>query len=91
MQDAFEFLGRWADRILVISLERARDRQALLRERLGGLRYELFPATDKRALDRAALVKDGSFDESRARRAFRARAEMSDGEIACALSHRRDG
>ncbi len=89
MQDAFEFLNGWADRILVISLDRARDRQARLRDRLRGLRYELFPATDKRELDRAAIVKDGTYDESRTRRAFRHTRDMSDGEIACALSHRR--
>ena len=89
MQDAFEFLNRWADRIVVISLDRARDRQARLRDRLGGLRYEIFPATDKRDLDRGALVKDGGFDESRTRRAFRHTRDMNDGEIACALSHRR--
>ncbi len=89
MQDAFEFLNGWADRVLVVSLARAQDRQARLRERLRGLRYELFPATDKKDLDRDALVKDGAFDESRTRRAFRHSREMNLGEIGCALSHRR--
>ena len=89
MPDAYEFLGRWADRIVVISLERARDRRERLRERLGGLAYELFPATDKRGLDRGALVKEGVYDESRTRRAFRHTRDMTDGEIACAISHRR--
>lgn len=89
MQDAFEFLNGWADRVVVVSLARATDRQARLRERLRGLRYELFPATDKRDLDREALVKDGVYDESRTRRAFRHSREMTLGEIACALSQRR--
>ena len=89
MQDAFEFLNGWADRVLVISLARATDRQARLRERLRGLRYELFPATDKRDLDRDALLKDGIYDESRTRRAFRHTADMNLGEIACAISQRR--
>jgi glycosyl transferase family 25 len=89
VQDAFDFLNRWADKIVVISLDRAQDRQALLRDRLGGLAYELFPATDKRDLDRGALLKDGTYDESRTRRAFRHTRDMNDGEIACALSHRR--
>ncbi len=89
MQDAFEFLNGWADRVLVVSLARATDRQARLRERLAGLRYELFPATDKRDLDRDRLVKEGAYDESRTRRAFRHTREMNLGEIACAISHRR--
>ncbi len=89
MQRAFEFLNGWADRVLVISLARATDRQARLRERLAGLRYELFPATDKRDLDRDRLVRDGVYDESRTRRAFRHTREMNVGEIACAISPRR--
>jgi glycosyl transferase family 25 len=89
VQDAYEFLNGWADRVLVISLARAADRQARLRERLAGLRYELFPATDKRDLDRDRLVKEGVYDESRTRRAFRHTREMNTGEIACAISHRR--
>ena len=89
MQDAFEFLNGWADRVLVVSLARATERQARLRERLRGLRYELFPATDKRDLDRARLVKDGTYDESRTRRAFRHTKDMTLGEIACAISQRR--
>jgi glycosyl transferase family 25 len=89
VQDAFEFLNGWADRVLVISLARATDRQARLRERLRGLRYEIFPATDKRDLDRDRLVKDGAYDESRTRRAFRHTKDMTVGEIACAISQRR--
>ena len=89
MQDAFEFLNGWADRVLVVSLARATDRQARLRERLRGLRHELFPATDKRELDRDRLLKDGVYDESRTRRAFRHTNDMNLGEIACAISHRR--
>jgi glycosyl transferase family 25 len=89
VQDAYEFLNGWADRILVISLARAADRQARLRERLAGLRYELFQATDKRDLDLDRLVKEGVYDESRTRRAFRHTKDMNLGEIACALSQRR--
>lgn len=89
MQDAFEFLNGWADRVLVVSLARAADRQARLGERLAGLRYEVFPATDKADLDRERLVREGAFDESRTPRAFRHSREMNLGEIGCALSHRR--
>jgi glycosyl transferase, family 25 len=85
---AFEFLNGWAERIFVISLERATERRANLRERLAGLRYELSPAVDKLTLDRERLVREGVFDESRTPTAFRHRAEMPLGQIGCALSHR---
>lgn len=86
---AYEFLNGWAERVLVVSLARAKDRQALLPERLRGLAYEVFPATDKLELDRARLVSDGTFDESDTPRRFRHRREMNLGEIGCSLSHRR--
>jgi GR25 family glycosyltransferase involved in LPS biosynthesis len=89
VQDALEFLNGWADRVLVVSLPRATDRQARLAERLRGLRYELFPATDKRTLDRERLLREGVYDESRTRRAFRHTRDMNLGEIACAISQRR--
>jgi glycosyl transferase family 25 len=86
---AWQFLNGWADRILVVTLARATDRQARLRERLRGLRFEHFAATDKLDLDRHRLVAEGVFDEARTPRRFRHTREMNLGEIACALSHRR--
>jgi glycosyl transferase family 25 len=89
MEAAFEFLNGWADRILVISLARAADRRARLAERLQGLRYERFEATDNLDLDLGRLRREGVFDERRTPRRFRHTRAMSLAEIACALSHRR--
>lgn len=86
---AFAFLNGWADRVLVVTLARATDRQARLRERLAGLRFEPFAATDKLGLDLARLAADGTFDESGTPRRFRHTRGMNLGEIGCALSHRR--
>jgi len=86
---AFEALNRWADRIFVVSLARAAERRERLRGRLGGLRYELFDAVDKRDLDRERLARDGAYDESRTRAPYRHRQDMSLGAIGCALSHRK--
>jgi glycosyl transferase family 25 len=86
---AYEFLNGWADRVLVVTLARATDRQARLGERLRGLRFEHFAATDKLELERGRLVAEGVFDEARTPRRFRHAREMNLGEIACALSHRR--
>ncbi len=89
MDGAYEFLNGWADRVLVVTLARAADRQARLRERLRGLRFEHFAATDKLDLDRARLVAERAFDETATPRRFRHRREMNLGEVGCALSHRR--
>jgi glycosyl transferase, family 25 len=86
---AWRFLNDWADRVLVVSLARAHERRARVLERLGGLDFEFFTATDKRELDRERLVAAGLFDESATPRRFRHRREMNLGEIGCALSHRR--
>lgn len=86
---AWRALNAWADRVLVVSLARANDRRARVGERLRGLDFELFTATDKRDLDRDRLLAAGTFDESRTPRRFRHTREMSLGEIGCALSHRR--
>lgn len=86
---AFRHLACWADRVLVLSLPRATDRRARVAERLAGLPFDFFDGVDKLDLDRAALVRDGVFDESRTRRAYRHGREMNLGEIGAALAHRR--
>jgi glycosyl transferase family 25 len=86
---AFDLLNARFDRILVITLERARDRQERLRSRLKGLRHELFFGADKRDLDLDDLRARGIYDEARARRLHRHGKPMVLGMIACALSHRR--
>lgn len=86
---AFELLNARFEHVVVITLERARDRQERLRQRLRGLRYELFLGTDKRKLDLADLEARGVYSEARARRLHRHGKPMVLGMIACALSHRR--
>lgn len=85
---AFEFLNGWADRIFVLSLRRAAERRARVRERLAGLHYRFVDAVDKLDLDRERLVRDRVFDERGTPRAFRHRGEMPLGHIGCSLSHR---
>jgi glycosyl transferase family 25 len=85
----FAALNAYFDRILVVTLERAKDRQERLRERLAGLRYELAFGFDKALLDVDGLVRAGNYDPARARRVDRFDREMSPGQIGCSLSHRR--
>jgi len=84
----FEALNRIFDRVVVITLARAADRHALLRERLLGLDYELFHGSDARELDVADLERRGVYSEALARRATRHRRGLRPAEIGCSLSHR---
>lgn len=87
MQAAWEELQRAFDRIFVVTLERATDRQARVRERLAGLDFQFHLGVDKRALDAERLRAEG-YDENAARRVARRSRAMTAGEIGCALSHR---
>ena len=86
---AFAYLNGWADRIFVVSLLRAVERRARVRERLAGLDFRFLDAVDKLDLDRERLRADGIYDESRTPRAFRHRADMPLGHVGCSLSHRK--
>jgi glycosyl transferase family 25 len=85
----FAFLGGWFDRIFVVTLARARDRQARLRERLAGLPFEFLEGFDKAHLDPAALAREGLFDPAAARRVDRFGRDMGMGQLGCSLSHRK--
>lgn len=84
---AWDELQRAFDRIFVVTLERATERQARVRERLAGLHFEFHLGVDKRALDAERLRAEG-YDEAAARRVSRRSRPMTPGEIGCALSHR---
>jgi glycosyl transferase family 25 len=86
--DGFDALNGWFDRILMITLARATDRQALARQRLAGLDFAFFPGTDKQDLDLGSLERDGVYSPALARRATRHRRALRPGEVGCALSHR---
>jgi glycosyl transferase, family 25 len=86
---AFSFLNGWADRIFVVSLARATERRARVRERLAGLDFRFLDAVDKLDLDREKLRAAGVYDERRTPRAFRHRVDMPLGHVGCSLSHRR--
>jgi len=84
-------IGGFFDRVVVLTLARARGRQERVRERLGGLgvRFEFMEGVDGAALDREALARQGLYDAALARRADRFGREMNAGELGASLSHRR--
>jgi glycosyl transferase family 25 len=87
---AFEFLNRWADRVFVVTLDRALERQAHVREALRGLDFRFHPGVDQASLDLEALARDGLLAPWRGvRRVTGKQRPLAPGEVGCALSHRR--
>lgn len=76
------------DKIFVITLERAVERQKRIRERLEGLNFEFFYGTDKNALTEGWLQQENIYDDQKSRKLNRYGKGMVLGHIACSLSHR---
>jgi glycosyl transferase family 25 len=86
---AFAFLNGWADRVFVVTLPRARERQAHAREALGGLRFAFHMGADQASLDLDRLAREGALAPWRGvRRLTGKRRPLQPGEVGCALSHR---
>lgn len=84
---AYQALNDYFDRIYVLTLRRAADRQAAFARALAGLDYEVVYGHDKLELDLADLQARGVYDDRAARRVQRHGLGLTLGEIACVLSH----
>ena len=83
------FLETFFDKIYVITLRRAHDRQETFKKVLAGLNYEIFWAVDKNELNQSELIRRGIYDDETARHPrYRHIEGLSEGQIACSLSHR---
>jgi glycosyl transferase, family 25 len=87
--EPFAFLNDFFDKIFVVSLRRATDRQADIQKELHGLNYEFWWAVDKRDFEIETLIQNGTYDEDKALKVNRhGIKKMLAGEVACAWSHR---
>lgn len=84
-----KFLENYFDKIFVITLERAKERQDQVKKQLAGLSFEFFYGTDKLQLDWDQVNQHHVYDDKTARKLNRHGKGMILGHIACALSHRR--
>src|ERR1700712_6113363 len=82
------FLENYFDKILVITLGRATERQEQVRKNLSGLAFEFFYGTDKQNLNWEQIKEDKIYDEDKAKKLHRYGKGMILGHLACALSHR---
>lgn len=83
------FLEKYFDRIFVITLKRATDRQEKVKERLQGLNFEFFYGVDKHLLTWEKVNQEGIYNDKKARQLNRYNKGMILGHIACSLSHRK--
>lgn len=86
-QALFDPWNDYFDHVLVLTLKRAKDRQAHIEKCLRGLNWHFFHGIDKNHLDYAKLLADGIYDDALHRQTKRTSRSMTLGEIACALSH----
>lgn len=83
-----DYLQRYFDKILIVSVPRFTDRHERIKQSLKGLTFEFFWGADKLKLDYDKAKSDGTYDEQRAQKLQRQGKALNLGEIACSLSHR---
>ena len=88
MNNAFELLNNYFDKIFVITLERSTNRQAHINKALQGLHYEFFFGADKNNFSPDELKEKNIYNEALAVKHHRYNKAMNPGQIGCALSHK---
>jgi glycosyl transferase, family 25 len=84
-----EFLQQYFDKIFVITIERAKERQQQVTKQLAGLPFDFFYGADKQEMNFETLVAENIYDDKKAKELNRYGKGMILGHIACALSHRK--
>ena len=84
----FEAFNDFFDKVYVITLHRAVERQQLIEQELKGLNYTFMFGADKNELDIETLKKSGQFDILLAKKHHTAGKIMLPGQLACSISHR---
>lgn len=88
MQDYFQHLNNYYDRIYVLSLDSATERRALFAERFRGLKYSFYFGADKNKFTIGDSIANGIYSETLAIKHHRFGKIMKHGEIACSWSHK---
>ncbi|HEV7779751.1 MAG TPA: glycosyltransferase family 25 protein [Chitinophagaceae bacterium] len=88
MQDYFQALNNYYDKVYVLSVESAVARRELFAERFRGLNYSFYFGADKNKFSVEELEEKNIFSEELTRLHHRFDKTMRPGEIACSWSHR---
>jgi glycosyl transferase family 25 len=84
----FEPINNFFDKIYVITLQRAADRQLMLKQELDGLNYTFMYGMDKNDLCYEDMLQKKVYDPVLAKQHHLVGKEMRVAEIACSISHR---
>lgn len=88
MQEYFQYLNQYYDKIYVLSVESAVDRRELFSQRFKGLNYSFFFGADKNEFNVEDVEDKNIFSEKLTRQHHRFSKTMKHGEIACSWSHK---
>lgn len=88
MQEYFQLLNRYYDKIYVLSVESAKARREAFTERFRGLDYSFFFGADKNKFSIEEVETKKIFSEALTREHHRFSKTMKQGEIACSWSHK---
>ncbi|HNA01198.1 MAG TPA: glycosyltransferase family 25 protein [Ferruginibacter sp.] len=86
--DTIKALQQYFDKVLVVSVPRFAARHEKVKRELAGLSFDFFWGADKQQLDPDTIKRDGTYDETTAKKLQRQGKPLNLGEIACSLSHR---
>ena len=84
----FDSLNRFFDRIYVLTIPAATQRQEALSQAMQGLNTHFFYGIEKQTISLDRLQQDGVYDETLTRHHQRYGKPMTTGEVACAMGHR---
>lgn len=88
MQQYFQLLNQYYDKIYVLSVPAAEERRKLFEARFQGLNYSFFFGADKNQFTIEEVKEKGIFSEALTRQHHRFGKTMKPGEIACSWSHK---
>ena len=89
MKREFEILNNFFDKIIIITLPRAGERQANIEKELAGLNYEFFFGEDKKQHTLEEVKRENIYNEKASMRLARSGNKMTLGHICCSWSHRK--
>lgn len=87
MEEQFDLLNKYYDKIYALSVRSADTRRKLFEERFKGLNYSFFFGADKSEFTPGDLIEKNIYSEVLTKRHHRYSKGMMPGEIACAWSH----
>jgi glycosyl transferase, family 25 len=89
MNNQFEHINAFFDKIFIITIHRATERHEKINMHLQGLDFEFLYGVDRNDLNEKQLINDGIYNDTMARKHHLWNQPMISGQIACSWSHKK--